>query len=466
MRGSRVELVSWRNPLKRATLVLALAALSIVPGTVRADEAAPDPRITELERKVEVLTQELANMATAPAATRDTTALRSRLGFAPAAAKVYGAQGISIGGYGEALYEAFDGEREDGRPSGAVNRVDFLRQVIYVGYAFDERLHFNSEIELEHAGVRDEAEVAVDPATGEGKAELSGEVSLEFAYVDWRFRQDFGIRAGLVLVPLGMTNEMHEPPVFLGARRPSVERVIIPTTWSGIGAGVFGESASGWSYRAYVLEGLDSRGFSADQTIRGGRHNGSQSPAMHPAFAARIDFAGIAGLSIGGSAYTGEAQQDAKQALFRVSLGDVHARWQWRGIEARGLWALGSLGNASVLSEYDYLRLTSPDQLGERFGGGYVEAGYDLATLFAPGTRCRAIPYVRFEAYDTQDDVSAGSGDQVVALENPANEVRVATFGAALAPHPQIVLKIDREQRSNKANTELSQWNVALGYLF
>src|SRR4030095_768336 len=108
---------------------------------------------------------------------------------------------------------------------------------------------FNSEIEYEHA------------TTGEGDEE-KGEVSVEFAYLDYLIRPEVNVRAGLVLIPVGFINELHEPPVFLGARRPEVEDRIIPTTWRELGAGVFGD-AGPITYRAYVVNGLDSSGIEA-----------------------------------------------------------------------------------------------------------------------------------------------------------------------------------------------------------
>lgn len=446
--------------MKLRHVVLAALLTASLPVPLHAQES--NERVNELERKVDVLTQELANLKLGDgSAPMDTSRLRARFGLAPAAAKVYGGHGASIGGYGEMLFEKIDRKREDDVSSGGTDRIDFLRQILYVGYKFDDRLLFNSEIEIEHAGVFDEAEVAVDPGTGEGSAELSGEVVLEFAYIDWRLRSQFGLRAGLLLVPVGLTNEMHEPPVFLGARRPEVERNIIPTTWRGNGAGVYGEFANGLSYRAYVIEGLDGSRFSASSTVRGGRQSGSRSTILKPAVAGRLDWAGNQGLQLGVSAYTGTAWQAAQPTGVsldpRVTLCDVHARWQWRGLESRALWVAGTLDDASDLS--DVLGLTGSGRLGEKFTGGYIEAGYDVLHTLAPGSRYRVTPYARYETYDTQNDVPGGS-------ENPANERRVITAGAAFAPHPQVVLKIDREQRHNEAETEVSRWNVALGYLF
>ena len=53
----------------------------------------------------------------------------------------------------------------------------------------------------------------------------------------------------MVLVPMGIINERHEPPVFQGVERPFVDTVIVPTTWFEVGAGVHGEVGTGFRYR-------------------------------------------------------------------------------------------------------------------------------------------------------------------------------------------------------------------------
>ncbi len=80
-----------------------------------------------------------------------------------------------------------------------------------------------------------------------------------------------------MLVPVGILNERHEPPVFYGVHRPLVDTVIIPTTWFESGAGVHGELGSGWRYRAYVMAPLNAGEFSADEVLRGGRQKGSEA---------------------------------------------------------------------------------------------------------------------------------------------------------------------------------------------
>src|SRR5436309_5161415 len=158
-----------------------------------------DARIAELERKIEVLAGEIEAMRIGEAA----EAKGSDYGLGPAASKIYRTErGLSIGGYGEMLYSHF------GSPQPA--RADLERAVLYVGYKFNDRWLLNMEVEHEHAGE---------------------EVDVEFAYLDYLWRPEANFRAGLLLVPMGFLNELHEPTVYLGARRPDVEQLIIPATW-------------------------------------------------------------------------------------------------------------------------------------------------------------------------------------------------------------------------------------------
>lgn len=443
--------------LRRCLLHLAaLIALCLVAGVTSAQTT--EQRLGEVEKKLDAALAEIERLRTgAVADTSPAAGPVSRFGFAPAASKVYGTPaGLSIGGYGEMVFESFDRERENGTPNGSRPRLDLLRTVFYIGHKFTDDLVFNSEVEWEHVGVLDEGEVEVDPGTGEGSAELSGEAIVEFAYVDFVVTPQVGVRAGKLLVPVGLVNEWHEPPVFLGARRPDVERNIVPSTWAANGAGLFGSFGNGLSYRAYVLEGLDGSGFSASSAIRGGRQHGSRSRLTHPAFAGRADWQ-LDAATLGVSAWTGNVAQGGEEASPRVTVVDAHARAQWRGLDLRGLWVNGTLSDAGALS--DALGLAGSARLGERFWGAYVEAAFDLAPRLWPGTRWGLQPYARWEVYDTQDDVPGGS-------ESPAYARTIVTAGVAAKPHPNVVLKVDRQERSNDAETETSQWSAALGWLF
>ncbi|HEU5304782.1 MAG TPA: hypothetical protein VFU40_09085, partial [Gemmatimonadales bacterium] len=227
--------------IERLTLTVGLSMLLAAPAFGQERDTTS---IQRLEAQVEAITRELEELRLG----RDLVveADTSVYGFGPAASKVYKVrQGVSIGGYGEVLYENFAGTRQDDSPSGAADRFDALRAIVYVGYKFSDQVLFNSELEFEH-----------------GSTEAGGSVSIEFAYLEYRLSPRFGLRGGLLLPPMGFINEVHEPPAFLGARRPETERQIIPSTWRENGLGFFG-TAGGISYRAYLVNGFDATGFGA-----------------------------------------------------------------------------------------------------------------------------------------------------------------------------------------------------------
>ena len=405
-------------------------------------------QIEELRRQIDVLTREIENIkSAAPEKTPEAEGSRGSHGLGPAASKIYGVtRGVSIGGYGEAIYQNFDRKRDDGVRSGRIDTIDLARAVFYFGYKFDEHFLFNSEIEYEHA------------TTGEGDEE-KGEVSVEFAYLDYLIRRELNLRAGLVLLPVGFVNELHEPPVFLGARRPEVEDRIIPTTWRELGLGVFGD-AGPFAYRAYLVNGLDSAGFEAADPLHEGRQGGSNARAEDFAVTARLDFVGVPGLLVGASGYTGKSAQgrevDGESFDGRVTLLDAHAEWRWRGIQARALTARGSIGDAAAVNASN--GLSGTDSVGKKFTGSYVEAGYDV--LFLRGGRASLVPFARWERFDTQDEVPAGFA------ANAENDVRLWTLGLQFRPIPQVVVKLDYQDVRNASRTGVDQWNLALGWLF
>lgn len=403
-------------------------------------------QIEELRQQIDVLTREIENLKSAAPERPAPSGARGSHGLGPAASKVYGlTRGVSIGGYGEVLYQNFSDDRDDGEASDRTDTIDLQRAVFYFGYKFDEHFLFNSEIEYEHA------------TTGEGDEE-KGEVSVEFAYLDYLIRPEVNVRAGLVLIPVGFLNELHEPPVFLGARRPDVEDRIIPTTWRELGAGVFGD-AGPITYRAYVVNGLDSAGIEAEEPLHEARQGGSQASAEDFAVTGRLDFTGVPGLLIGASGYTGGSAQgrkaDGREFDGRVTLVDAHAEWRWRGIQARALGAWGTIGDAAEINLAN--GLSGDESVPKRFTGAYLEAGFDV--LFGRSS-ASLVPFARWEQYDTQDEVPSGFA------RNPANDVRLWTFGVQYRPIPQVVVKLDYQDAHDEARTGVDQWNLALGWLF
>ena len=435
-----------QEPSTPEELRAALLALQADVAQLKAQGAAAE-RLAELERRLDLLAAEIEKQRTggASGATDDSAARVP--GFAPGAAKVYHvAQGVSLGGYGEALYQNFAAARQDGRPANRTDQLDFVRAVVYVGYKFSDRILFNSELEFEHA------------TTGEG-AEEKGEASVEFGYLEFKPWKSVGLRAGLLLMPVGFVNELHEAPVFHGARRPQVEQSIIPTTWRENGAGVFG-STGAFEWRAYAVAGLDSAGFEGSG-IREGRQGGSESKADDLAFTGRLDFTGVPGLLVGASVFTGNSGQgatvDSRELGARVTLLEGHLQYEHRGFQLRALAARTRLGDAALINARN--GLAGAESVGERQYGWYVQAAYDVMTL-APRGQWSVTPFVRYEKLDTQQRVPPGFA------RDPANARSLLTAGVGVKPLPNVVLKADFQRGTNAARNGVNQFNLAVGYLF
>ncbi len=418
----------------RVASAFAALLISVAPAPRLDAQDADSVRLAALERRIEAVTRELERMQLG----RDVVEADSSIqGLGPAASKVYRVnQGVSLGGYGEFLYENFAAEREDGSRSGALDRLDALRAILYVGYKFNDRLLFNSELEIEHAK----------------------ESFLEFAYLDYLLTDHVGVRAGMLLAPLGLVNELHEPPVFLGTERPVTENRIIPTTWRENGIGLFG-SRDAFSWRLYLMNSFNGAKFSA-AGLRGGRQKGGKALAEDMGVAGRLDYTGTPGLLLGLSAYSGETAQSQElngQAVGgRVRILDAHLDYKRRGWDVRALVAGAQVSDVAAMNALNGLE--GAEGIGTDMLGWYVQAGYDV--LRTSPSAHQLIPYVRYERVNTQRGVAQGFS------ANPANDLTVTSIGVAWRPIPQAIAKLGYQIHSTAADTGVNQVNFSLGWLF
>jgi hypothetical protein len=422
-----------------------IAALRAEVAALRTSGGPSNERLNEIERQIQVLAQEIETLKLGEAAAA--TADRSTNGMGPAASKIYrSGVGTALGGYGEVVYRDYASRLQNGSRSMAVDEADLQRAVLYFGYKFDDHFLFNSELEFEHA------------VTASDK---DGEAEVEFAYGDYLWKPQANLRAGLVLMPVGLVNEYHEPTVLLGVRRNGVETSIIPTTWREIGVGVYGEVGP-WRYRTYVTNSLDASRFAADG-LGEGSGEGSHAKAENAAWVGRVDFIGLPGLLAGGSAFTGNSGQglvdpaSGNRIGARMTLYEGHVDWRWRGLQVRALGVKSQVDDIAAVNRA--LGLSGEDGIGKAQSGAYAEVGYDVLSL-RPGSRQRLIPFVRFEAYDTQSEVPAGFE------RDPANDVHTLTFGFNFYPIDQLVVKADVLRMRNEAKTGQNEIQIGLGYVF
>jgi len=266
------------------------------------DQAQTDK--PSVEEKILILEEEIQKLKLQQA----TKKYQSQDGLGPAASNVYGAaDGLSLGGYGEIYGNAYQSRFRPGVG-------DVARLVLYAGYHFNDWIIFNSELEYEHAGFeRKQVVTGVNfgAQTTTTDTVASSETIVEFAYFDFLFRKYFNIRAGLNLVPIGITNYMHEPTTFYSVLRPAAETTIIPSTWRELGFIAHGDLANGkLAYRTGFMTGLDETRLNSGQWLgEDASSQGSQSTLREIAFVLNLDWKPAEDALIGGTYYLGRAGQ-------------------------------------------------------------------------------------------------------------------------------------------------------------
>jgi hypothetical protein len=402
---------------------------------------AQSDSLAEIRRQIQILTEEIERMKLGEA--DEQTDYSPSRGLGAAASKVYSLKksGASLAGYGEVLYQNYSKDRDDNVSSTKLDQLDYLRNIIYVGYRYNDWILFNSEVEFEHA------------STGKG-----GSVSVEFGYVELMFSNHFNFRAGMVLPPMGITNEKHEPSLFLYTQRPQVEQLIIPSTWRTNGFGAYGEIVPSLNYSAYIVEGFLAKSFSDADGVRGGRQSGAFSIVEDFGVTGKLEYNGINGTILGASFYTGNSGQGAKDSLGVISaltsIISAHAEFVWNGLEARALFARSTVDQAGRVSKL------AGKTIGSEMSGYYASIGYDIIPHFIPGSEHALIPFIFYEAYDTHAAVAAGF------TKKKDYDRTTTAVGLSYKPHPNVAFKFDYRDHANAANTGNDQWNMAVNYLF
>lgn len=355
----------------------------------------------------------------------------------------------TIGGYGEISYNGYvhDASR---------NQADLKRFVLFFGHRFNDKLSFNSEVEVEHAV---------------SSAEDHGEVEIEQAYLNYAFKAGVNVKAGLFLMPFGFLNRNHEPPVFHGVERNEVETRIIPSTWREGGISIWGDTPFGLSYDAGVTTGFDAAKFDDAGAPLAAAHQELQlAKAASLSFYGSLEYKGIPGLLVGGAIFHGGAMHsnadfkadntlpDFSGIGSRVTLWDVHGRWQHRGFDIEALYARGSYSKAdrldAVLLAYNAANGADRPMVPGSFYGWLVQGAYSI-----PLTGEMTLdPFVRYEKFDTQASLPLG------LVADSVNRDRVLTTGFSFHPLHEVVVKVDYQKFFE--NEDNDRINFGLGYMF
>jgi hypothetical protein len=324
-----------------------------------------------------------------------------------------------------------------------------------LGYQFNENVQFVSELEFEHVS----------------------EVYVEQAFLQYRLNNSVNFRGGLLLTPMGIINEYHEPTTFNGVERPQIDNAIAPSTWREIGFGITGVLLPvSMRYQAYLMNGFN--GFNGQARIggangfRGGRQKGAESYISSPNFSTKVEYFGFRGLNIGLSGYFGDTQSTlynnldkndeaalakADSSVVGISMFGADARYTYKGLKITGQLYYTLVSNTEAYNKYTTGK--GGGNLGSSMYGYYIDLGYNV--LRSVKTEKQLMPFVRYSNYDTHHTVSENITD------NPAYQKNVVTTGLSFFLTSGAVVKADMQFVKTGASDKYAKtFNAGFGVMF
>lgn len=364
----------------------------------------------------------------------------------------------TIGGYGDIQFNALSRSNLDNRSRNTFNQV---RMIPFIYSDITERIKFATEIEFERGGTNNN--------------QTDGELKLEFAQIDYLVNEAINLRAGIILVPMGKFNLLHDSPLNDLSDRPMVARMMMPSTWSESGAGLYGTAypsrMSKLDYELYVINGLQNTSngtLAAPGTVitdlngtRNARGSMARSPHDGKAIVGRLAYSPMLGIEVAGSGYHGLLGNRNNSGVNNFdSYVDMYAiDWTLQ----KGPWEL--------IGESHWIRI-SGNQLGSNVGpsgmaGYYVQTNYHFLPEFlkrlAPDHFTDASTFtavVRWEQIDT-DTTDITRNACLAGISSAANcpgnarELQRLTIGLNFRPIEDTVFKIDYQWNS-QLNTSIN----------
>ncbi|MFZ6873162.1 hypothetical protein ACO0LF_13990 [Undibacterium sp. Di27W] len=423
-----------------AELLQKIEKLAAELEAIKAELASTRKKTEVVEQKQEVMISNAAKAqsatpaAIAPLASAQTTdvnndSLRKAM------------QQTVISSYGEINYT---------RPREASNQAqaDVGRAVIGITHRFNEKTKMVAEFEWEHA------------IASKGD---DGETEVEQLYVEHEIKPGLSAKAGLFLIPAGLLNTSHEPTAYYGVHRNFVETAIIPSTWREVGLGLSGSHDNGLSWDLGLTTGFnltkwdansgDGRESPLGAIHQEGQFAKSRDLSMHAA----VNWRGVPGLLLGGSVFSGKvghATTDFAANDARLTLWDLHARYNPGKLDLTALYARGSISNTGDLN---LTFVGQPNPVPSAFAGWYLQGAYQLWK----NEDYSLTPFLRYEQFNTAKSyafVPLGLG----VAASP--DEKVTTIGASFKIGEGVVLKADYQKF--KQDSSRDRFNLGAGYSF
>lgn len=381
----------------------------------------------------------------------------------PEASSTHWYDRISVGGSAAVGYHHFDWQTDTARR----DFVDIERLTVEAEVQLSEKISFETEVEIEHAGTGSTMEFDRFEEFGEFETDIEkgGEVRLEKMQLEFGIVPEFSLRAGYLVVPVGQINVKSEPLDYFTVSRSESEAAMLPNTWSEAGLEAFGTVGS-LRYRAMMVTGLDASGFSSANWIQRGHQLRFETiNAENFAFVGALDWKPIDELNVGATGYIGNTSGNRPKPDLTdpatVTIGEFHAGYKGGGLTLRGQALYGTLSDAEDVSRVNRNLSNNLNvkrtPVGSAAFGWYLEAGYDILPLFSDDKEKSLTLFGRYDSYDTMEKTAEG------IFDNPRWERKSITAGANYRPIEDVVVKAQFTNRTLGLQTNNIENTFSLG---
>ena len=370
-----------------------------------------------------------------------------------------------VGGYMDIQYRSQSKASIENGYGGGTNGFDQQRFVPFIYADITEHVKFASEIEIEH-GIRETSD---------------NEISLEFAHIDYLVNEPFNLRAGILLLPIGKFNLLHDSPLNDLTDRPLVSQFIIPSTMAETGAGFYGTLYPGRTskldYELYVTTG--PCGYNSDGSPRVNEENGTKNSRQRKcasddgldinngkAVVGRMAFSPMLGVEVAGSSYYGNSSFNGNYNPISITAIDWTLQRGPFEVIGEAAWAYAR-GNSRAIqgNQIGFSPGSLLTQMGgnsgfgippQRMNGFYIQGNYHfmpqfLAKLspkrFGEGSTFTAV--IRYDKVNTNlDDTNKTGG---------FGNLEQISFGLNYRPVEDMAIKVSYQYQPKAFNPNTSE---------
>jgi hypothetical protein len=374
-----------------------------------------------------------------------------------------------VGGYMDIQYRSQRKASIENGFGGTTNGFDQQRFVPFIYADITEHVKMASELEIEH-GIRE---------TSNNELEFG----LEFAHIDYLVNEPFNLRAGILLLPIGKFNLLHDSPLNDLTDRPLVSQFIIPSTVSETGAGFYGTVYPGRTskldYELYVTTGpcgYDKSGtplVNETDGTRGARQRKcSASDGLDlnngKAVVGRVAYSPMLGVEVAGSGYYGNSAPNGTYNPLSITAIDWTLQRGPFEVIGEAAWAYAR-GNSRAIQTNTIGGGVAPGSLltgiggnsgigipPQRMNGFYIQGNYhfmpEFLTKLSPkrfGEGSTFTAVILYDKVNTNQDDSNGTGGW--------GNMEQISFGLNYRPIEDAVFKISYQYQPKAFNPNTNE---------